>query len=465
MEPYTAAPPEDAADPDPDTGLEGSMWRLGLGSGGEAPAAAAAAGARLPERPGEANCVYYLRTGACGYGETCRYNHPRDRAAAFDGGARTARTVEYPERPGQPSCEYYMKNGSCKFGSNCKYNHPREGGSVQPVVLNSSGYPLRQGEKECSYYIKTGHCKFGSTCKFHHPQGPEPGVVSEAPNMYPPVQPLPISSSLPYPPLANWQLGRPSVLPGSYFPGSYPPMMHPSAVMPMQGWNPYMSPMNQVASAGGQQTVQAGPLYGLSHQGPPSGVAYGSNYAPLPSSTWPSSNKQEVVFPERPGQPECHHYMKTGTCKFGATCKYNHPQYLSTPRSNYMLSPLGLPIRPGAQPCVYYSQHGFCKYGPGCKFDHPLGALSYSPSASSLGDMPIAPYPSLPAAPMAPSPSSSVPRPEYILGKDSSAYQPASPGTTFGPSGPMSKVYAPHMLLRPPTSTTGATVTSHGGEL
>lgn len=119
----------------------------------------------------------------------------------------------------------------------------------------------------------------------------------------------------------------------------------------------------------------------------------------------------------------------------------------------------------GAQPCVYYSQHGFCKYGPGCKFDHPLGALSYSPSASSLGDMPIAPYPSLPAAPMAPSPSSSVPRPEYILGKDSSAYQPASPGTTFGPAGPMSKVYAPHMLLRPPTSTTGATVTSHGGEL
>jgi hypothetical protein len=103
--------------------------------------------------------------------------------------------------------------------------------------------------------------------------------------------------------------------------------------------------MNQVASAGGQQTVQAGPLYGLSHQGHPPAATYGSNYAPLSSSAWPSNNKQEAVFPERPGQPECHHYMKTGTCKFGATCKYNHPQY-STPRSNYMLSPLGLPIRP-----------------------------------------------------------------------------------------------------------------------
>lgn len=352
-----------------------------------------------------------------------------------------------------------MKNGTCKFGSNCKYNHPREGGPVQPVALNTSGYPLRPGEKECSYYIKTGHCKFGSTCKFHHPDGPELGVVSETPSMYPPAQPLPMSSPLSYPPLASWQLGRPSVLPGSFYQGSYPPMVHPSAVIPMQGWNPYMSSMNQLASAGGQQNVQAGPLYGLSHQGPSSSVAYGSNYAPLPSSTWPSSNKQ-VAFPERPGQPECHHYMKTGTCKFGATCKYSHPQYLSAPNSNCMLSPLGLPIRPGAQQCVYYSQHGFCKFGPRCKFDHPLGTLSYSPSASSLTDVPVAPYPlSLPVAPMAPSPSSSGLRPEYILTLDPSVNQPASPGTAFGPAGSVPKICAPHMLLRPPTSTTVATVT------
>jgi hypothetical protein len=53
--------------------IAGPMWRLGLdgGGGGEA--------ARLPERPGEADCGYYLRTGGCGFGERCRYNHPRDR--------------------------------------------------------------------------------------------------------------------------------------------------------------------------------------------------------------------------------------------------------------------------------------------------------------------------------------------------------------------------------------------------
>ncbi|RXH95696.1 hypothetical protein DVH24_008196 [Malus domestica] len=34
-----------------------------------------------PERPGVPNCVYYMRTGFCGYGGRCQYNHPRDRGA------------------------------------------------------------------------------------------------------------------------------------------------------------------------------------------------------------------------------------------------------------------------------------------------------------------------------------------------------------------------------------------------
>jgi Zinc finger C-x8-C-x5-C-x3-H type (and similar) len=48
----------------------------------------------------------------------------------------------------------------------------------------------------------------------------------------------------------------------------------------------------------------------------------------------------------------------------------------------------------GAQPCNYYAKHGVCKYGPTCKFDHPMGTLSYTPSTSSLSalsDMPIFP--------------------------------------------------------------------------
>ena len=30
----------------------------------------------FPDRPGEPDCLYYLRTGMCGYGATCRFNHP-----------------------------------------------------------------------------------------------------------------------------------------------------------------------------------------------------------------------------------------------------------------------------------------------------------------------------------------------------------------------------------------------------
>lgn len=48
---------------------ESSMWRLGLGS--EA----------YPQRAGAPDCAYYMRTGVCGYGSRCRFNHPPDRAS------------------------------------------------------------------------------------------------------------------------------------------------------------------------------------------------------------------------------------------------------------------------------------------------------------------------------------------------------------------------------------------------
>lgn len=46
-----------------------SGWQLGQGSDES-----------YPERPEEADCIFYLRTGYCGYGPRCRFNHPRDRS-------------------------------------------------------------------------------------------------------------------------------------------------------------------------------------------------------------------------------------------------------------------------------------------------------------------------------------------------------------------------------------------------
>ena len=47
-----------------------SMSRLGLRGGGSE---------SYPERPDEPDCVYYLRTGVCGYGSRCQFNHPPNR--------------------------------------------------------------------------------------------------------------------------------------------------------------------------------------------------------------------------------------------------------------------------------------------------------------------------------------------------------------------------------------------------
>lgn len=40
--------------------------------------------------------------------------------------------------------QYYLKTGTCKFGASCKFHHPRHVvGSLSNVPLNISGYPLR----------------------------------------------------------------------------------------------------------------------------------------------------------------------------------------------------------------------------------------------------------------------------------------------------------------------------------
>ncbi|MED6151689.1 hypothetical protein PIB30_084787 [Stylosanthes scabra] len=119
--------------------------------------------APYPNRLGEPDCLYFLRTGMCGYGTNCRYNHPAHVSLGTHYGE------ELPERNGQPDFEYFLKTGTCKYGSSCKYDHPRDRRGAAPVLLNALGLPMRHEEKSCSYYMRTGSCKFGVACKFHHP--------------------------------------------------------------------------------------------------------------------------------------------------------------------------------------------------------------------------------------------------------------------------------------------------------
>ena len=72
----------------------------------------------------------------------------------------------FPRRPGQTSCDFYVRTGCCKFGQSCKFDHPVH----FAVCLNNLGLPLRAQEATCPFYAKTGVCKFGPSCKFDHPE-------------------------------------------------------------------------------------------------------------------------------------------------------------------------------------------------------------------------------------------------------------------------------------------------------
>ncbi|KZV26682.1 hypothetical protein F511_34726 [Dorcoceras hygrometricum] len=329
-----------------------------------------------PVREDEPDCSYYIRTGLCRFGATCRFNHPPNRKLAI---ATARMRGEYPERIGQPECQYYLKTGTCKFGSTCKFHHPIDkAGIAGRVALNVLGYPLRPNEVECAYFMRNGQCKFGSTCKFHHPQPSNMMVPLRGSSIYPPIH-SPTAGQLSFP------LSRASFIPSSQWqnPSSYTPMVVPQAVLSVPGWNLYT--MGSVSSSENRRPTAGSSLAdGASPQGEAAKI--GSQFRPGTLQLGQYAFQRDNVFPERLGQPECQFYMKTGDCKFGAVCKFHHPRERLVPVPDCVLSPLGLPLRPGEPLCVFYSRYGICKFGPSCKFDHPMRAFAYNTAASSSLD-------------------------------------------------------------------------------
>ncbi|KAJ4955981.1 hypothetical protein NE237_012764 [Protea cynaroides] len=346
-----------------------------------------------PERPGEPDCAYYLRTGLCRFGMTCRFNHPSNRklavaAARIRGG--------YPERLGQPECQYYLKSGMCKFGATCKFHHPRDkAGIAGRVLLNILGYPLRPDEKECAYYLRTEQCKFGSTCKFHHPEPSSTMVSLRGSMVYPPVHSPTTPGQLSHSGgMTKWPQSRASFIsnPRWQGPSSYAQLILPQGVIPVPSWNAYTGQLGSVSSSESlQQMVGTSQFYGISRHNDVSAGAQGTfpSYCSSSASVGPYALHRENVFPERPDQPECQYYLKTGECKFGAVCRFHHPRERLIPVPNCMLSPLGLPVRPGEPLCIFYSRYGICKFGSNCKFDHPMGPTAYNISTLSSAEVPV----------------------------------------------------------------------------
>ncbi|XP_039853246.1 far upstream element-binding protein 1-like isoform X2 [Panicum virgatum] len=151
--------------------------------------------------------------------------------------------------------------------------------------------------------------------------------------------------------------------------------------------------------------------------------------------------QQAAEYPRRPGEPDCSHYVKFGSCKFEMNCRFNHPSRkqvyfpAGACKCNHheieevRLNSLGLPLRPGTGLCSYYMQKGVCKFGSNCKFHHPnrseseqekLNADSEGSSQqnfySILGDI-IKPHPDL--SPRHAPPPLDLPVPSYLLQQSS----------------------------------------------
>lgn len=106
-----------------------------------------------------------------------------------------------------------------------------------------------------------------------------------------------------------------------------------------------------------QQTVGSNQMFGASRQSEAANAGSPATFSPYRSGSVPVgfyALQRENVFPERPGQPECQFYMKTGDCKFGAVCKFHHPRERLIPVPDCVLSPIGLPLRPVSYICRWF---------------------------------------------------------------------------------------------------------------
>ncbi|KAH9322304.1 hypothetical protein KI387_016943 [Taxus chinensis] len=359
-----------------------------------------------PDRPGQPDCGHYMRTGFCGYGINCRFNHPIIATKQAD-----QNKGELPQRIGHNECQFFLKTGTCKFGATCKYHHPHGRAGPGHTQLNMLGLPMRMGEKECTYYMHTGSCKYGASCKFDHPQPaslgtyvPVSGVTGSS--IYSTVRsPLVASSGAQHShSLSTWASSRaphvqaPRIQGPPYIPVIYSSQQGMLSAAPV--WGMYQGPTGPMASE--RQQLRGISMYSLAQPNHPSvGAAQGIFTPFLPGSTAIVHQPGQFMhipnlgetYPERPGQPECQYYIKTGDCKFGSACRYHHPQGRLSDSFACILSPIGLPIRPTQPTCTYYNRYGICKFGPTCRFDHPMTGISYSPSSSSLSELPVVPYP------------------------------------------------------------------------
>ncbi|CAI9087970.1 OLC1v1022189C1 [Oldenlandia corymbosa var. corymbosa] len=326
-----------------------------------------------PQRPGEKDCAHYMLTRTCKFGDSCKFDHP---IWVPEGGipdwqeVQVSSTELFPQRPGEPDCPFFLKTQKCKFGTKCKFNHPKK--------INLATLPERPTEPPCAFYMKTGICKFGAVCKFHHPKDIQlPGAIQENNNSdlrynngtngdLKPITPALMHNTKGLP-IRLGEVDCPFYLKtGSCKYGQTCRFNHPDR----NSINPPAAAVDAAIIASPAQHLSIGFV------NPAASIL--QNFAPRLTQT--TLELAAAVYPQRPGELECDFFMKTGECKFGQRCRFHHPIDRTAPTMASALKEIqlqqnlnltGLPRREGAIRCPYYMKTGTCKYGRGCRFDHP----------------------------------------------------------------------------------------------
>ena len=96
--------------------------------------------------------------------------------------------------------------------------------------------------------------------------------------------------------------------------------------------------------------------------------------SPYTQRSSPGEERCRVIPTKSEKKEDCRDFLRTGRCKYGASCKYNHPANVQS--GGGMKTPIDpseplYPIRYNEPVCQYYMKHGTCKFGQACKFHHP----------------------------------------------------------------------------------------------
>lgn len=316
----------------------------------------------FPQRPGQPECSYFIKTGDCSFRSACRYHHPKNLPYKLPISALNSENF----RP----ISYTMQQNSSKSykapeGEN--FSNKVEVSSYLQQQLNADEFPERPGQPVCSYFMKTGFCKYRSACRYHHPKN----LPSKLPITAPSSENLAMK---PFPSQANLlQFNAASQgenlmkkidissqqqqqLQGNEFPDR--PGLPECSYFMKTGYCKFKSscryhhPKNQPTDfptrVKNAEKLSWKPISLPENSWKIKAAPEGEN---LTKEVDVSSNQQEQPlgneFPEQPGGLECSYSVKTGAC--------HHPKDKESSVPVFSLSDKGLPLRPVSYSSPFFS--------------------------------------------------------------------------------------------------------------